>query len=441
MAPSLRRLLVLCVLLCLPRIGLAAETAVPPLSLDEAVSMAMRNSSLIKEATENLQSDKEIARSARADLLPKLSTSYSYTRLEDEPYGIFNSTKVIMGGLDNYAWDLTARQPLFTGFALSARKKMAELGVDIGEMTREQAALDVVKQVKVAYYDLLLRQRFLQTAEETVTQLTAHSADAERFYDQGVIPYNDLLKSRVALADAQQKKLSAQGDREMAVSTFNVALRLPVNRPTEVQEVQPAPGPLPELPPLQEEALANRPELKGLDLAMKRAAQAVRLARSAYYPEVDLVGRYERQGEDPDAATNHFANADNASVGVTANWTFFEWGKKRAEVSSQEHLQQALAARIEQVKDAVRLEVKNDWLRLKVAATNIETARGSLGQAKENFRITRLQYQQGIATSTDVLDARTLLTTAESNYYNALYGYLAAAAELDRAVARPGKAT
>jgi outer membrane protein len=436
MAPLSRRFLACFFFLFLARPCLASEQPASPLTLTAAVDMALRNSDIIKEAVENLLAGKENLRSVRADFLPKFSTSYSYARLLNNPYGIFNSTKVLVGAKDNYAWDLTAREPLFTGFALSARKRMAELGVNIEEMVREQAVLEVRKEAKLAYYDILLRQKFLQVADEAVTQLTAHTKNAAQFYDQGLIPYNDLLKSKVALADAQQEALRSQSDKDMAVSRFNVLLKLPVNKPTEVAEVKPAPGPLPELDPLQAEALANRPDLKGLNLAWKRAGQAVRLARSAYYPQVDLVGSYERQGENPTTTVNNYSNVDNASLGVTATWTFFEWGKKRAEVHRQEHQQEALSAQIDQLRDAISLEVKDDWLRLRVAATNIETARDSLGQAKENFRITRLQYQQGIATSTDVLDAQTQLTGAEANYYTALYGYLASTAELDRAVAR-----
>jgi len=65
---------------------------------------------------------------------------------------------------------------------------------------------------------------------------------------------------------------------------------------------------------------------------------------------------------------------------------------------------------------------------------HIQTAQKSLVQAKENWRITNLQYQQQMTTSTEVLDARTFLTQAETNYYGALYGYMISLAELERAV-------
>jgi outer membrane protein TolC len=88
------------------------------------------------------------------------------------------------------------------------------------------------------------------------------------------------------------------------------------------------------------------------------------------------------------------------------------------------------------VEDQIRLETKSAYLDLNVAANNIGTAREGLKQAKENARITDLQYRNQITTSTEVLDSRSFLSQAEANYYRSLYGYMVALAKLDRAVGR-----
>ena len=58
----------------------------------------------------------------------------------------------------------------------------------------------------------------------------------------------------------------------------------------------------------------------------------------------------------------------------------------------------------------------------------------ALDLARENWRISDLQYKEQVTTSTDVLDARALLTQADTNYFRAVYGFLDAVAGLDRAV-------
>ena len=78
--------------------------------------------------------------------------------------------------------------------------------------------------------------------------------------------------------------------------------------------------------------------------------------------------------------------------------------------------------------------MKEAWLDTGVMEANITTARTALTQAEENMRITRLGYRQQAVTSTEVLDARTDLTAAQTRYYQALYGTLTARARLERAM-------
>jgi len=119
------------------------------------------------------------------------------------------------------------------------------------------------------------------------------------------------------------------------------------------------------------------------------------------------------------------------AIGVQADWTFFEWGKTGDEVRQRIHEREALKHKIDNTKNVVCLEVKAAFNRLQVADENIKTAAGAVEQARENYRITNLQYQQQVATSTLVLDAVTFLSQAKNGYYGALYGFMISRAELE----------
>ena len=411
------------------------------LTLDEAIEIGVANNTIIMEAMESQKAAFEEKKSARADFFPKLSATYSYTRLKETPFAVFRYSsfgppRIDVGDKDNFHWDITITQPIFTGFALSSKYKMAKLGAEIKSMERERAVLEVIKQLKIAYFNILLAEKFLLVAEEAVNQLEAHVKDAEKFYEHGLIPYNDLLRSKVALADALQNKVKAESDLDLAIASLNTVLRRDINRKTMVEDITEIETTPFNLDCLMEEAMRNRPELKALRIAVKNADNRLRLAKSAYYPEITLVSSYEQNGENLRASRNSFKNSYNASIILAARWTLFEWGKKRAEVKKSYFDKLALIEKVKGIEDRIKLEVKDAWLDLRVAERNIQTAKESLEQAKENYRITNLQYQQQMTTSTEVLDARTFLTQAETNYYRALYGYLISLAELERAVGR-----
>ena len=80
--------------------------------------------------------------------------------------------------------------------------------------------------------------------------------------------------------------------------------------------------------------------------------------------------------------------------------------------------------------------VKKAYLRTQEVEKAIITVKKAIEQAKENFRINQERYKEQMATSTDVLDAQTLLSKTMTNYYNALYAYKISKATLYRAMGR-----
>jgi outer membrane protein TolC len=159
----------------------------------------------------------------------------------------------------------------------------------------------------------------------------------------------------------------------------------------------------------------------------------VTLSRSGLYPEISLVGRYEQNGSDAGATENDYSNDHNTSVSLQARWTFFEWGKTRADVNQMRYEKQAFGEKIKGTEDQIRLETKQEYLNLKVREKNIRTAEEAVEQARENYRITKERYSQNVTTATELLEAQTYLSRAESDCHKAVYGYLIARARLDRA--------
>ena len=142
-------------------------------------------------------------------------------------------------------WSARLTQPLFTGFALTSRYRMAELGIRIKSVEHELAVHDVVRNVKGACLDVLLSEKMLAVLEDAEKSLTAHAANGRRYYEEGLIPYNDLLEAEVALAAAVQRRVEAQARADMAVATLSTLLDWDVNRRVTVQEVTAVPAAFP----------------------------------------------------------------------------------------------------------------------------------------------------------------------------------------------------
>ena len=121
-------------------------------------------------------------------------------------------------------------------------------------------------------------------------------------------------------------------------------------------------------------------------------------------------------------------------VSVSMSWEFWSWGTSLDRVSRDQIELKRISNALTQLKDEIRLEVNRSYLSMKEAEKNIPVARKAIEQAEENYRMNEARYLAQVGTSTDVIDASTLLASARLNYYNALYGYNLSLAALERAM-------
>lgn len=414
----------------------SSQEAMPRFSVEEAVQEALHRHPSIRDASSNMAVADESVNSARADLLPKISAGYGYTALKEDPVMKTAAGEVQIAPRRQYDWNVTAVQPLFAGFALRSRYDIARLDANSRTLEKEQTLLDLTRSVRSACYDWLLAGKLLEVRNDEVHALTAHKRDAELFFSQGLIPPNDRLKAVVALSNALQEQERARANVRKAMIGINRLLDRPLESELVIED---APMPIREyddLATLKGRALEDRPILRLVDIGMAQLGLVKRISQSAWYPQISVVGSYEQTGDNPRASNNEYSNSDGSYVGVRVQWNFWQSGKTRAEVNRARRQMKALAAKIENLEAQVLEEVSDALLDCRVARTNITTAEKALSQARENWRITDLQYQQQVATSSDVLDARSFLTQADTNYYRAVYGYLDAVAGLERTIGK-----
>ncbi len=431
-----RKIMVMCMVVVALMGGQALGTEeAEVLSLKEAVETALERSASIHSAREGMKGADYLRRAALADFLPTFRTEYGYTYLNKAPSYQIGSTYYQVGTRDNYGWTTGLDQPVFTGGSLYWSYRLAQLGVDLSKVSFELVKQDLVLQVKGAYFTILKAEKFQEVAVQAVQQLESHLRVSAAFYDVGIIPKNDLLQAQVQMAQARQNLTKAEVELAIAKAAFNTLLRKDVEMEVKLEDIL-------EYRPMEEvtfeECLAkareNRPELKQAELNVKRVEKEVQLARGQYFPTLGLSGNYERVGDHPGVSGSRYEDEDSWNIVAYARWTFWQWGKKRQLVREKEtRLVQAEDARV-QVEDGISLEVKDAYLRLREAREKIDVAKTAIAQAEENYRMNFERYKEQVATSTDVLDAQTLLTQARSNYYSALSDVNIARANLERAM-------
>jgi outer membrane protein len=405
------------------------------LNLETSISKAIADNYSLKAEKEKTEQSLNVKRQARADFLPKLGTRYGYTRLSEVP--TFRAGgNIPMGDQDNYQWMGMVSQPVFTGFALLSSYQLAKLGLDQSETEYEMAKLDLALRVKEAYFDILITDKAVEVAGKDVESRESNVKTARSFYDVGMIPVNDLLKAEVELANSRQNLIKAQNAAKLARSVFNIVLSRQINDPAEVEDIlvyKPEQGAFDEYVAM---ALANRPEIKLIDLGLLQADQQINLARSTLYPVVSVEYDYIKEGDHPDVSGGPFHDAGHWQAMALCTWTFWEWGKTHYTIREKESFKKELLQNRTALEDQIRLELRQAVLEMKTAEENIPTTEKAVEQGEENLRVNDERYKAQVTTITEVLDAQSLLSQARVNYYRALYSHNLARARLQRALGK-----
>jgi len=410
-----------------------------PLTLEESIKIAMERSLTLHSAVVGIVGSEYRRKEAITNFLPWWTGQYSYTQYST-PVTIGAVQAAIPGAgvgtsRDVYNLNTTINQPLFTGGFNLATYRSAKIGVDLSKETLETAKRDLVLQVRVGYFSILRAEKFLDVAQQQVKQFEAQLEVTKAFFEVGIVPKNDVLLAEVNLANARQSLVKAANDVATAKASFNILLRREVNTSLEVVDILAYKAFPLSYEQSIEEALRLRPEVKTAQLNIDQAKEGVKIARSGYFPTINLLGNYNRYSDELDLSRGvNFS--DRWTIQALATFTLWNWGNTAFKVGENKvKVTQAQDSK-NQLIDSITLEVKQDYLNMLVAEKNLSVAEKAIEQAEENLRMNEERYKYQVATQTDVVNAVTLLAQARVNYYGALSDFNIAKAQLERGMGR-----
>lgn len=415
-------LFLLCVVL-VPGVGNA-------LTLEEGLKIVADTGRDAKIAMFHEDAARSNVRLSRSGLFPQIDAYANQTWLQYQPISKLGSQLAPTANDRFLTYGVSATQLLYdfgkTFSSIDAAQYALKAKQIETQRTRNREALDFI----IAYYDLLEAEKLLQVAQEDVQRYEAHKKDADARYSGGVVTRNEVLEADVKLADSRQRSLIADNLRSFRASRLNSLLLRPLNEPVQPEDVTHVPSTGISLEQAWITAEAESPEIRVIDAGIMGQEESVKALRSGYFPSLFLQGGYQYQEND------YVLHQDNWSLiaGVTINLSSGGATSARIAVSKAELLSLKLTR--DKIIDSVRLDVKNAHLDLESSSQRIDVMKTSVAQAEENLRLQRLRYQEGVGTAIEVLDALTLLSTSQTNWWRAKYDFVRAEAGLLYAMGR-----
>lgn len=407
------------------------------LDLDETIQRALLTNPDIKIAEsqrKEAKADYSAAKSARGISI-SLSHStgrngYADNRLNPiyDNAGNFIGTSYNKSIGNSHSNSITASLPLFTGGELQGQIGQAKANYRSMLSAEEQAYNEMKETATTGYFNMLNAGNMKALRQESVDRLQAHLDNVVAQYNVGIVARADVLRSEVELANAKQDYITASNEYDVAEATLNNIIGTPLGTTLLLKDrlqYEPYENDMAYCLAYSEQ---HRPELKQAEYAIDSAEAALVVARSGHMPKVYANASNNWGGNGSDWPGD---DDENWSVGVTASINVFDSGVTWSKIhAAQEALVQAKESQ-RQIKDAVELEVRTDYLSMREAEKRISTAQVAVASAEEDYHIAVVRYQAGVGTNIDVMDAQEALTQAKTNYYQALYNYNTSKAALN----------
>jgi len=312
--------------------------------------------------------------------------------------------------------------------------RMAQYGEQAAVLNYRNTQQELTFQVEEAYWNIVKAQKLTEIAEQSIKQAEAHIRDVENMFRVGLLTRNEVLRAKLQLSNVRSLKIASQKARQLVAARFCSLIGVPLDTPIQLMDslTYEPPEEL-TLEQVQQEALANRLDLKMLELNARIGEKSVAMSQASYLPSVFLVADYGYRRPDREYNPDFYSTW---TVSLVAQWKLFDWGERSYKQQEARAQLEEIHSNLKAAKDGILLQVTQDFYALKEAVQKVEIARLALEQAEENFRITDDFFDQGMVTHTAYLDASSALLQARNNYVTSLADYRIARARLMKSMGR-----
>lgn len=411
-------------------------TAQQQLTLKDALVFALQNNTNMRKSRLDIDGGRYKVEEVRAQALPQLTGTAGLTY-----NAIIGQQVVDFGGQlqtlkFGQKWNSSAgvqlsqqlfNQQVFTG--LQAARSSEEYYNLTAQLTEEQ----IIELVANNYYQVLVNRQQLGVLDNNIKNVKVVEKIVSNQYANGLAKKIDVDRINVNLTNLNTQREQAINGITLLENQLKFSMGMEVATPislpsTELTEV----SSLPQLAATID--MANRTEIKLLDNQDKLLALQRKAYVAEYYPTLALTGNYtyssQANGFDFLNTNSTAIGYGSSAIGLTLKVPIFNGFLTRAKVRQADvNIRKAQEDRLN-TKNSLNMAYENAKIQLRNNLNTITAQRKNAELAQEIYKSTQNNYNNGLATLTDLLDTENSLTQAQNSYTQALLNYKIAEIQL-----------
>lgn len=324
--------------------------------------------------------------------------------------------------------------PLFTGGKRVYAGRIGKTLVDLAETTRSEVGAVQQALLVETYFALRLGQRVVDVRRETFDAFRLHYEQALKLEKNGMINKAERLLAEVSLQEARRELESARKELGVAGQALKSVIGLDSARdirPTTPLFIN---TDLPSASYFKIQLETGNYMVKQLRLQQSIADNELKIGRAAYFPNIALFGKQ--------TLYNHGADKyllPRTMVGVGFTWNIFDGLDREKRIRQAKITGQSLALGKDKAVSDLEVVVDKLYTQMQNALDNVDALHTTIEMSRELVRIRRKSFQEGMATSAEVIDAQVVLSKVKIAFLLAYYQYDVALANLLAVCGTPEK--
>ena len=320
-----------------------------------------------------------------------------------------------------YAGAVTLTQPIFMGGKIVAYNKITQYAEQLAKSQHATGMQDIILSTDQAYWQVISLINKKKLAESYLKLVQQLDSDVDKMITEGVATKADGLSVKVKVNEAEMKLTQVEDGLSLSKMVLCQLCGIPLD-----EEIRLADENVENLLVADEiqvadnvaTALANREELRSLDLATKIYAQKVNVTRADFLPTVALTANYMVTNP---SLVNGFENKFRGmwAVGALVKIPIWNWGEGMYKVKAAKAEANIARYQLSDVKEKVELQVNQATFKVNEAGKKLAMATKNMEKAEENLRYAKLGFSEGVIPTSNVLEAQTAWLSAQSDKIDA----------------------
>ena len=413
----------------------AQENQPLQLTLEQALEIALSESNTIKIADLTIEKTGYAQKGSYASLYPNVSVSSSYQRTLLKQVMVMDMggqpMEIKVGRDNNINASASASMPLVNA-SLWESLKLSGMDVEMAVEQARSSKIAMVKQVKQAFYAVLLAQASHEVMSQVYENAQKNYEKTLQRFNVGKVSEVERLRAQVTMLNAEPNVSSAEN--AVLLATWQLKAVMGIALDTEVEVV----GDLNDYtsallaPYVSEEDLSNNSSLLQLDIQDRMLESTIRMQKRQYLPTLaaNINYNYSAMGDE------ELRWFPSSTAAVSLSIPIFDGFQKHYNILQTRKTRDMLSLQREDAERNLRIAIRNYNDQMALCIKNYQAANATVEIAQKSYDISAKMYEVGKATLVELNDAQLALQQAQLTQAQAVYNFMVTKASLDELIGK-----